>query len=32
MTTDCEVVIEDYHAIMQVPILGQNEALAAAQE
>ena len=32
MTTDCEVVIEDYHTIIQVPILEQNHLLAVAQE
>ena len=32
MTTDCEVVIDDYHIIIQVPILEENHLLAAAQE
>ena len=31
MTTDCEVVIEDYHAIIQVPILEKNHLSATAQ-
>ena len=32
MTTDCEVVIEDYRTIIKVPILEQNHLLAAAQD
>ena len=32
MITDCEVVIDDYHTVIQVPILEKTHLLAAAQE